>query len=400
MRTRLDRLQRQIGAQEQRIAALNAQLLQLQLGERGRGLSQSAAPGQRASSPAAQQSDTDTDTDTDTEPAQAIGQAQQQDDTQRREQERALVVQEHAPLFERKFTLDIGQTYSYYDRRQLALSGFLALDAIFLGTINLDQTKASVFTTDVTARYGLTDRLNLELNVPYVFRDSRFISGGAGGASSTVSEVGLRSRGIGDASMAGYYQLVKESARWPDMVASVRIRAPTGRDPFGLKIISPDANNNNLNVPEELPTGSGLWNATLALSVLRSYDPVILFGNIGYTYNVARTFDDISPVVGQTQPARVELGNPILLSGGMAIALNDRAALSFSVASSIAGATHIVGEDGKRERVAGSSTNTATFNVGVSYVLPSLWTINGQLTTGLTPDAPNFMFGVRASHAF
>ena len=50
--------------------------------------------------------------------------------------------------------------------------------------------------------------------------------------------------------------------------------------------------------------------------------------------------------------------------------------------------------------MAGSSTNTTTFNVGASYVLPSLWTVNGQLTMGLTPDAPNFMFGMRASHAF
>ncbi len=394
LRARLDRLQQAVGAQEQRIAELKAQLLQWQMAQRGRGVAQDT-PASPSPSPSPAPSAADA------APAQqTIGQAQQQDDSERREQERALVVQEHAPLFERKFTLDIGQSYSYYDRRQLALSGFLALDAIFLGTINLDQTKASVFTTDVTARYGLTDRLNLELNVPYVLRDSRFVSGGAGGASSTVSEVGLRSRGIGDASVAGYYQLVKESAGWPDMVASLRVRAPTGRDPFGLKIIAPDANNNNLNVPEDLPTGSGLWNATLALSVLRSYDPVILFGNLGYSYNAPRRFGDISPVLGQIQPARVELGNPVLLSGGVAIALNDRAALSFSVASSIAGATHIVGEDGERQRVAGSSTNTTTFNVGASYVLPSLWTVNGQLTMGLTPDAPNFMFGMRASHAF
>ncbi|MBO7941704.1 hypothetical protein JTP77_038285, partial [Streptomyces sp. S9] len=83
--------------------------------------------------------------------------------------------------------------------------------------------------------------------------------------------------------MAAYYQWVKESQRWPDIVTSLRVRAPTGRDPFGLKLIQPDGDNNNLNIPESLPTGSGVWAATFNVSALRTYDPVILFGNIGYT---------------------------------------------------------------------------------------------------------------------
>ncbi|MFU0418369.1 hypothetical protein, partial [Acinetobacter baumannii] len=94
---------------------------------------------------------------------------------------------EHAPLFERRFTLDTGISYSYYDRRNLALSGFLALDAIFLGQINLVQTKANVTTFDITGRYGFSDRLSADFTVPAVYRSSTFFSGGAGGASSTVS---------------------------------------------------------------------------------------------------------------------------------------------------------------------------------------------------------------------
>ena len=35
-------------------------------------------------------------------------------------------------------------------------------------------------------------------------------------------------------------------------------QALTGRDPFGLKLIQPDPDNNNLNVPENLPTGARL----------------------------------------------------------------------------------------------------------------------------------------------
>ena len=403
VRQQLDRLESRVSQQQSEIEQLRAQVQFLELGLRGRGLSDpQTAVAQQA--PAAAQEAQDPQ-DPQQPPAdgapQQIGQQQKVDDSERREQEKALVVQEHAPLFERKFTIDVGGNYSFYDRRQLALSGFLALDAIFLGTINLDQTKASVLTTDITGRYGIADRINLEANIPYLYRTSRFISGGAGGASTSVTEVTKSSKGLGDVSVAGYYQLVKESARWPDLVASLRVRAPTGRDPFGLKLIAADPNNNNLNVPEDLPTGSGMWTATASVSALRTYDPVILFGNFGYTYNLPQKFDDISPVVGQVQPAKVKLGNPFQLSGGLAIALNDRAAVSFSIAASMAGATHIKSEGSDDYfRVAGSSTTTTTFNVGASYLLPSGWSLNAQMANGLTPDAPNFVMSFRASRGF
>jgi hypothetical protein len=304
-------------------------------------------------------------------------------------------------LFERKFTLDTGFTWSYYDRRQLTLSGFLALDAIFLGTINLDQSKATLETFDVTARYGLSDRLSIEASLPYVFRDTRFVSGGAGGASSSLSEVTVRSQGMGDATLAAYYQVVKENARWPDVVASLRVKAPTGRDPFGLKLIQAEGDNSNLNVPAELPTGSGVWSVTGNVSVLRTYDPVILFGNLGYTWNRPQDFDDISPVLMAVAPARVSLGQVFQLSGGVAIALNDRAAVSLSVATAMQSATHTraPGQDDE-SRVPGSSSNSTALNVGASYVLPSGWTFNGQLAAGLTPDAPNFVFALRGSRSF
>jgi len=401
VRQQLDRLESRVTQQQSEIEQLRAQVQFLELGLRGRGVSDPQTAVAQQAPQAAQDPQDPQQPPADAAAPQQIGQQQKVDDSERREQEKALVVQEHAPLFERKFTIDVGGNYSFYDRRQLALSGFLALDAIFLGTINLDQTKASVLTTDITGRYGIADRINLEANIPYLYRTSRFISGGAGGASNSISEVTKSSSGLGDVSVAGYYQLVKESARWPDLVASMRVRAPTGRDPFGLKLISADESNNNLNVPEDLPTGSGLWNATVSISALRTYDPVILFGNLGYTYNVPGSFDDISPVVGQVQPAKVKLGNPFLLSGGLAIALNDRAAVSFSISTSMAGATHIESEGSDDyDRVPGSSYNTTTFNVGASYLLPSGWSLNGQMANGLTPDAPNFVMSFRASRGF
>ncbi|TZF87266.1 transporter [Cognatilysobacter lacus] len=397
----LKALGEKLEAQQAEIDRLHRQVEDLELAQaRGRGLSgdpqsASAPPGGTDTGAAATAQATPP-----AEPLQ-VGQAQRAEDEQRREQDKALVVREHAPLFERKFTLDSGFTWSYYDRRQLTLSGFLALDAIFLGTINLDQSKASLETFDITGRYGLTDRLSLEASLPYVFRDTRFVSGGAGGASTSLSEVSVSSHGIGDASLAAYYQIVKENARWPDVVGSLRVKAPTGRDPFGLKLIQANGDNTNLIVPADLPTGSGLWSVTGNVSVLRTYDPVILFGNVGYTWNRPGNFDDISPVLTAVAPARVSLGQVFQLSGGVAIALNDRAAISLSVATAMQAATHTRAPgDPKDSRVPGSSSNSTALNIGSSYVLPSGWTFSGQLAAGLTPDSPNYVIALRSSRSF
>ncbi|MBO6278196.1 MAG: hypothetical protein J6N20_12340, partial [Pseudomonas sp.] len=57
-----------------------------------------------------------------------------------------------------KFSLETGITYSRYDTRQLILNGFLALDSIFLGNLNLDRIKADNWTLDLTGRYNLDNR--------------------------------------------------------------------------------------------------------------------------------------------------------------------------------------------------------------------------------------------------
>lgn len=397
MQAVIARMNEQLQAQQKEIQQLRGELDSMQLAaQQGRGIG--AAPPETTptlpaeAAPAAMPLAA-------TAPLQ-VGEVQRADDEQRRQQDKALVVNEHAPLFERRFTFDAGLSYSYYDRRQLALSGFLALDAIFLGVLNLDRSQATVATLDLTGRYGVTPRLSLEASLPYLWRDSRFVSGGAGGASNMVSEVEIRSSGIGDVALAAYYQLVQESAASPDIVTSVRVRVPTGLDPFGLKLIQPDGSNDNLNIPEGLPTGTGLYSVTGNVSALRTYDPVILFGNVGYTVNLARDFGDISPVIGQVAPAEVALGNAWQLSGGLAIALNDRSAVSFSVAGSFAAATHTTVPGQREMRVQGSSSQSTAFNVGGTYALPSGWTLNGQLAMGLTPDSPNYLFALRGSYPF
>ena len=329
-----------------------------------------------------------------------IGETQKQAQPQRTEAEQAVVQREHAPLFEHRLTLDWGISDTYYDRRQLQLSGFLALDAIFLGNINLGETKSHQLMADLDARYGLTDRISVDVDVPYIYRHSSFIVGGAGGSAGTLSDASVNSSDIGDVNFGIYYQFLKETNALPDVVGSLRVKTPSGSSPFGIKLLQIDSSNTNLVAPSKLPTGTGFWNVTAGVSVLKTYDPVVLFGSFSYTYNIGRSFSDISSVQGQTEPADVKLGDIYQFGGGVALAFSDKDSASISYTMAIEPESKTKAPGGPWTGVPGSQTTASTVNFGLNHVLNKHLTINGALAVGLTPDAPNFVVGVRFPYTF
>jgi hypothetical protein len=307
---------------------------------------------------------------------------------------------EHAPLFERQFTLETGITYARFDRRFLSLSGFLALDAIFLGQINLQQTRSDAFTFDLTGRYGLTDRLSVDLNLPWLYSRNAFIEGGANGTASSSSQAIVSAGDIGDVNAGLYYQLWRETDKLPDIVGSMRVRSPTGREPYGIKFTNPDPNNSNLTVPDTLPTGTGVWTTQLGLSLLKTSDPLVLFANVGYNYNFDRHFEDISPTANVQQPGKVSLGNSWQWGAGFAVAFNERASVSFSLSHQIGMATRVRSDGQPWQTVVGSDYSAATFQTGLTYQLSDALFMIGSVGIGVTPDAPDFTVGVKFPYRF
>jgi hypothetical protein len=90
--------------------------------------------------------------------------------------------------------------------------------------------------------------------------------------------------------------------------------------------------NNNLFVPESLPTGNGVWSITPGISLVKTFDPAVLFGTLSYTHNLEESFDDISSTVNQSRlQASVKLGDSYQIGAGIAFALNEKMSMSFSV---------------------------------------------------------------------
>lgn len=299
-----------------------------------------------------------------------------------------------------KFSVETGLTYTHYDTRALTLNGFLALDSIFLGNINLDRIKADNWTLDLTARYNMDQRWQFDINVPIVYRESTYSSGGAGGAGPVTSDATVtRDPAIGDVNVGIAYKFLDESENLPDAVLTLRVKAPTGKDPYGIKLVE-DPTNNNLSVPESLPTGNGVWAITPGISLVKTFDPAVLFASLSYTYNMQDSFSDISPQVNSKVKGDVKLGDSWQIGGGIAFALNERMSMSFSVTDQFASKSKIKPDGGDWQSITNSDYNAANFNVGLTFAATDNLTIVPNLSIGLTEDAPDFSFSLKFPYYF
>ncbi|WP_175650119.1 transporter [Pseudomonas sp. Marseille-P9899] len=306
-----------------------------------------------------------------------------------------------------KFSVETGITYARYDTKQLLLNGFLALDSIFLGNINLDRIKSDTWTLDLTGRYNLNQRWQFDVNVPVVYRESTFQSGGAsgtpdqpGGAGTALSERSVtRDPTIGDVNVGVAYKFMDESDYAPDAVFTLRVKAPTGKDPFGIKFRT-DPQNSSLQYPESLPTGNGVWSISPGISLVKTFDPAVLFGSLSYTHNLEDSFSDISSTENQKIPGKVKLGDSFQLGAGVAFALNEKMSMSFSVSDLIVRRSKTKEDGGDWTTVTGSDANAAYFNVGMTLAATDKLTIVPNLSIGLTDDAPDFTFSLKFPYYF
>jgi hypothetical protein len=312
------------------------------------------------------------------------------------------LLQEHA-VFNRRLTIENSLSYNRYDRKQLTLNGFLALDAIFLGNIAIQNVESDSLTYNLAARYGLSPRLTLNLDIPYLGRQTVYQKGGAGGSAAAIAEEETRGAGIGDISLSANYKLFSEGVSRPDTVLTVGITAPTGRAPYGIdwRVIERDGDQYiRFAVPEKQPTGNGVWQANIGLSAIKTMDPAIVFANFGYVRSFTRSFGDIDTDPQTRNPGEVKLGNSFYIGAGVAFAFNERTSLSLSFSDRLSAKASLRYKGSRWTKVIGSDGNAATFNLGFTYALSEHTTMVTMLGVGLTPDAPDYSLTFKIPYMF
>lgn len=304
-------------------------------------------------------------------------------------------------VFDRRWVFDFGLNYQHYDRKDLALRGFLALDAIFLGVINVDRVRSNQWVADLTTRYTFNQDWQLELQLPYVMRQSNYQSTGKENDSKSLEEVAISSNAIGDISLASYYHVMNETGNWPDLVWNLRVKAPTGKDPYGITFDYTESG--NIQSPSELATGDGLWQISTGFSAVKTLDPAILFMSVNYGTSLKDEFDDISSAQGK-QPGNVKLGDWFEYGFGLAFALNERLSLSFNINQRLTQESKLDQTDALGQtsfkKVVGSEGNAATFGMGSTWAMTDALSLGINWSVGLTQDAPDFSIGLRLPYRF
>ncbi|WP_434952921.1 transporter [Shewanella sp. HL-SH4] len=307
------------------------------------------------------------------------------------------VLQEAHNVFSRKFTIEPSFTYSYYSRKDLILRGFLALDAIFLGNLNLDRIRTNTTRFDLTTRYTLNERWQFELSLPYLYRWTQYDSVGEGNSSQRYETAKISGGQIGDVSGAVYYRIITESVDWPDVVWNFRLRAPTGKDPFGILLETSDTG--NLTYPTEMATGSGVWGVSTGFSLAKTFDPAIVFFNFNYGASFAESFDDLSGSAGLS-PGEIDLGNYLDYSVGLAFAVSERMSLSMSFNQRFYTKTKQRPEGGEWDKIPRTDTNTASLGIGATLALSPNLSMVTSIGAGLTEDSPDYQISLRFPYRF
>ncbi|GIU44796.1 cell envelope integrity protein TolA [Shewanella algidipiscicola] len=307
------------------------------------------------------------------------------------------VLQEAHNVFDRKLTVESSMTYSYYGRKDLVLRGFLALDAIFLGNLNLDRIRSNTVQLDLTTRYTLNDQWQFEMGFPYVYRLNKYESVGEGNSSQLYESAKVEGGQIGDMSLAAYYRVMTEGNGWPDWVWNVRVRLPTGTDPFGIELESSESG--NLTYPVDIATGAGVLGLSTGFSLAKTYDPAIVFFNLNYGTFIPEEYGDLSGLPGLS-PGEIDLGDYIDYSLGLAFAVSERMSIGMSFNQRFYAKTQQRPKGSDWQDITRTDTNTASLGLGATLALTENLSMVTSIGAGLTEDSPDYQLSLRFPYRF
>jgi len=311
---------------------------------------------------------------------------------------------EVAPIFESpgvltargKLVLEPSFQFGYSSSNRVALVGYTIIPALLIGLIDVREVKRNTSTATLSGRYGLSNRTELELRLPYIYRSDSTVSRELFTGTAVEKVFDVSGRGIGDVELTLRHQLNDGGFDKPFYVAGLRLKTRTGRDPFETvtdcvrRCVGENATGTGL--PLELPTGSGFYGLQPSLTWLYPSDPAVLFGSVSYLHNFQRHNLRRQVLEGEWEPlGTVKPGDVIGFNFGVGLALNEKASISFGYDHSSIARTKQNGVPAP-----GSvRTQLGTLLVGMSYRLNAKRTVNVSVGAGLTRDTPDVSITVR-----
>lgn len=279
--------------------------------------------------------------------------------------------------------------YARADRNQAVFRGIEVVQSVLVGVFDINQSRQDVLTADAAFRYGLTNRLEIGVKVPFVYRADNSVvapvQGSTNNDPAATTNLATKAANIGDVEATIRYQLTDAVNGLPFLIANLQLDAPTGRDPFA---VPRDALGHAL----KSATGSGFWGVSPSITAILPTDPAILFGTIGYTHNFGHGVNAVIPPV---TIEHVWPGAELSFSAGIGVALNSQTTLNLGYAHSWAFGTKVrtsqVNTQGQTivQDVTARDLQLGRLLLGVTYQVNNRTSVSWSVEVGATDDAPN-----------
>ncbi|MFA7439825.1 MAG: transporter [Sphingomonadaceae bacterium] len=293
-----------------------------------------------------------------------------------------------------QLTIEAQLEYARADRNRAIFTGTGILEVLLAGVFNINESHQDILTTALGLRYGVSNRFEVGVRVPFVHRSDKSILTPIDdpGNESAVTDRSVTGTGIGDIEVQARYQLTNARDGWPFLIGNLSLVIPTGSDPFAIERTA-------LGNPRKAATGSGFWAISPSVTAIVPTDPAVLFGSIGYTHNFSRSVDTLIPpiIISKVKP-----GRSLAFSAGIGVSLNPRTSLNLGYAHTWAFGTRTISRlieptpdwPGDRSQSA-RDLQLGRLLLGVSYQLNRRTTINWAVEVGATDDASDVRTSVR-----
>ena len=291
-----------------------------------------------------------------------------------------------------QFTAEASVEYSRADRNRALFRGIEIVESVLIGVFDINESRQDILTTTAGLRYGITDRLEVGIRAPFVYRSDTSILTPVAGSNAQSVDSSADGNGIGDLEFSARYQLLSARPGRPFLIANLQVVAPTGTSPFE---VPRDSSGRQL----KAATGAGFWAVAPSITAILPSDPAVLFGTLGYTKNFG---DDVNTAIPPVIIERVEPGDSLSGSFGLGVSLNQRTSFNLGYAHSWVFGTETrtrlldpPPQDPGPIMQTSRDLQLGRFLFGVTYRLNERANLNWAVEVGATEDATDLRTVIR-----
>lgn len=271
--------------------------------------------------------------------------------------------------------LEVDDAANYFSMSSdhVTVNGFALFPVLVVGDITSERLRRDILINSVTARLGLTKKLQMDFILPYGYVLNRTVD-----ATNTQTTQGQF--GLGDIATGASYQFATEHGNSPDLLASVHFKSTTGTNSYDLE-------------SAETSLGTGFNGLTGTITAAKSNDPLVLFGSIDYTKNLPAhhtipisdpTDPSVTTTIGYIRP-----GDAFGFQLGSVLAINPETSMTVGWDQRFTRQSKLNGQ-----ALPASYLVEGSLRIGTSYMYAPGRMVDLTFGVGVTPDTPNLQFSI------